>query len=124
MNQMSFVLDGFDCGPLFEHGKVRRLSLRAQRRESGGKEVWRKYKRARPDWVDPSSVAGFWRLSQQTTAATGVQHSVDHIVPLIHPTVCGLHVPANLRVIPLVDNTRKSNNHWPDMWAEQPELFE
>jgi len=52
-----------------------------------------------------------------------VQHSVDHIVPLIHPFVCGLHVENNLRIIPLADNIRKSNNHWPDMWAEQQELF-
>jgi hypothetical protein len=56
------------------------------------------------------------------TAETGVQHSVDHIVPLIHPLVCGLHCPANLRVIPLADNIRKSNNWWPDCPFEQLEL--
>lgn len=122
--QHALDLDGYDHGPLFQPARVRRLSMRAERNESGGAEVWRKYRRARPAWVEPASVAEFWRLSQETTRRTGVQHSVDHIVPLVHPTVCGLHCPANMRVIPLLDNMRKSNAHWPDMWGEQIPLLD
>lgn len=51
------------------------------------------------------------------TAETGIQHQVDHIVPLRHPLVCGLHCEANLQVIPALDNQRKSNRIWPNMWA-------
>lgn len=117
--QTALPLDGFCHGPLFApRQRVRKV------RGSGGKEVWAKYIRARPPWADPKALAAFWDQSRALTAATGVQHSVDHTVPLKHPMVCGLHCEANLRVLPLADNIRKSNNWWPDMWAEQPELFE
>lgn len=120
--QNALALDGYDHGPLFGPARLRRLSKRAERNESGGAEVWRKYKRARPIWAAPAECMQFWKLSLAMTAATGIQHSVDHIVPLQHPMVCGLHCPANMRVIPLADNLRKSNAHWPDMWGEQMPL--
>ena len=42
---------------------------------------------------------------------TGVRYSVDHIYPLGGQRygVCGLHVPANLVVMPLLENMRKNN---------------
>ena len=35
---------------------------------------------------------------------------VDHIVPLVHPFVCGLHTHDNLRLLTAFDNGRKSNH--------------
>jgi hypothetical protein len=120
MQQVDLPLDGFCCGPLF--APVRKVRP-AKVRPSGGKEVWAKYTRAETPWTDRRQCAEFWGLSRWMTEVTGVQHSVDHIVPLQHPRVCGLHVAANLRVIPLSVNIRKGNNWWPDMWNAQAELL-
>ena len=42
---------------------------------------------------------------------TGIEWHVDHIIPLINPNVCGLHVWNNFAVIPKVENLRKGNYH-------------
>lgn len=120
MNGGDLAQGGWCNGPLF--GPLP-LVRRARPRPSGGKEVWAKWRRARPAWTTNAECAAFWEESLRRTRETGIQHSVDHRVPLLHPLVCGLHCPANLHIIPLRDNIRKSNNTWPDMWAAQGELF-
>lgn len=47
--------------------------------------------------------------AQELSKSTGEPHHVDHIIPLKHPQVCGLHTPCNLQVIPGRLNTRKRN---------------
>ena len=122
MRQCALPLDGFDLGPLF--APVVKVRPNPRLRMSGGAEVWLKYRRARPSWANRSALRAFWKASREMTAATGIQHSVDHIVPLIHPLVCGLHVEDNLQIVTLAANIAKSNNHWPDMWGQQMEIFE
>lgn len=51
----------------------------------------------------------FYEEARLKSIQTGVPHVVDHIIPVSGKTVCGLHVPWNLRVITRSENCKKSN---------------
>jgi len=70
---------------------------------------------ATPKWSNEFFIREIYHLAQLRTKATGYKWSVDHIVPLKSPLVCGLHVHNNLQVIPSSLNSIKGNRHWPDM---------
>lgn len=107
------ALDGYCSGPLFAPPAKRRPPKRKAR-------GWRWYKArnaaATPAW------ATAWKIALIYARARMLGQSVDHIVPLGHPLVCGLHVEHNLRVIPVQENTAKGNRWWPDMPEQQMEL--
>lgn len=63
--------------------------------------------KATPAWVDREALAAVYTLRQKVQDHTGIEHHVDHIIPLKHPNVCGLHVPWNLQVITAEENMRK-----------------
>lgn len=67
-------------------------------------------KRAMPEWVDRDSVVAVYVEARRLTEETGVPHEVDHIVPLQHKTVCGLHVAWNLQVVTQEENRKKFNS--------------
>lgn len=69
--------------------------------------------RATPEWADLRAIATIYAAAKEMTAAIGVEHHVDHIVPLRGLHVCGLHVEYNLQVIPALDNVRKRNTWKP-----------
>ena len=72
--------------------------------------------RQTPRWAE-SEKAGIARLYDEATAlseSTGIPHEVDHIVPLNHPEVSGLHCLANLRIITQAENRSKGNSFDPD----------
>ncbi len=66
-------------------------------------------KQAQPPWVETESLRVFYVRAKELERDTGIPHHVDHIVPLRGKSVCGLHVPWNLQVLPAEDNLRKGN---------------
>jgi hypothetical protein len=67
-------------------------------------------RKAQPAWVNTFFISEAYALARLRSKLTGVPHQVDHIIPLRSPTVCGLHVETNLRVVPAVVNIRKGNS--------------
>ena len=69
---------------------------------------------ASPSWLTAehkNQIADIYSQAAIKTAETGIKHEVDHSVPLRGKTVCGLHVPWNLQVLPAYLNRMKSNKH-------------
>lgn len=66
-----------------------------------------------PPWVDRKQLRNLKAEAARLTAETGVLHTLDHIVPMNHPLVCGLTVPWNIRIVPNRTNMAKSNKWLP-----------
>lgn len=62
-----------------------------------------KIKNATPVWSDQEVIRSFYK------EAAYFKESIDHIIPLSHPLVCGLHCEFNLQTIPLISNIKKNN---------------
>lgn len=112
------LVGGFHVGPLFIV-VIERAPKPAMRSTYRDRQV----RRHTPKWADRAAIRAVFKAARYLTAKTGEQHSADHIVPLHHPLVCGLHVAHNLRAIPLVENMKKANRAWPDMPNEQMVLL-
>jgi len=67
---------------------------------------------ATPKWLteqDLLDIETEYKLARWCSIVMGTPYEVDHIVPLQGKTVCGLHVPWNLQVLPKTLNRLKSN---------------
>jgi hypothetical protein len=74
-----------------------------------------KQKRATPPWADRDAIAAIYREKRLLQRQTGLKWHVDHIIPLNHELVCGLHVPGNLRPILATSNLRKHDKFIPEL---------
>lgn len=86
-------------------GKVNALT--AKRREG--------VRQATPTWANLDAIERLYIEARAMTESTGIQHHVDHVVPLRSKIVCGLHCEANLQILPGAENLSKFNRYWPDM---------
>jgi 5-methylcytosine-specific restriction endonuclease McrA len=74
----------------------------------------RRHREATPKWLTPAErlqMRDLYLQARKLTELTRERYVVDHIVPLRGESVCGLHVPWNLRVITQEENLKKSNKH-------------
>lgn len=67
-----------------------------------------------PLWADKADILHIYEEAVALEIDTGIAHNVDHIVPLNHVLVCGLHVPWNLRAVPAWRNNQKRNHFLDD----------
>lgn len=77
----------------------------------------RKHRLATPPWItrkQKTEMRSLYQIAITMTKLTKERYVVDHIWPLQHPDVCGLHVPWNLRVITRKENAEKYNKLPPD----------
>lgn len=67
---------------------------------------------ATPKWADLSAIRRVYVQAVEHNKAYGIygdRWEVDHIIPLVSPVVCGLHVHWNLRCVPTRLNRTKKN---------------
>ncbi|HXP49383.1 MAG TPA: hypothetical protein VN922_05490 [Bacteroidia bacterium] len=66
---------------------------------------------ATPFWADHDLIGKIYKDSADKSDLTGVDHEVDHDIPLNNPKVCGLHNQFNL-VIRTAEENRIKGNRW------------
>ena len=62
-----------------------------------------------PSWIDKTKILCLYSVANMLNKYGTENYHVDHIVPLRHKLVCGLHTYENLRVITAKENLLKSN---------------
>lgn len=94
-----------------------------------GQKYYRHRWNAQPNWADVDRIEKFYRERDCRNARDGAGvWEVDHIYPLIHEELCGLHNQFNLQVVKAKLNRAKGNLVYPgmetsqiDFWSEELE---
>jgi len=69
--------------------------------------------RRTPPWADLQAIKKLYDESHRITKMTGLDHHVDHIIPLRGEFVSGLHIAENLRVLSGPENLSKGSKYDP-----------
>lgn len=65
----------------------------------------------KPLWADDEAIKRIYKLARAWEKRLGVELHVDHQIPLISNTVCGLHCEANLEILTKKENLTKGNKY-------------
>ncbi|MCA9529327.1 MAG: hypothetical protein KC543_04245 [Myxococcales bacterium] len=66
-------------------------------------------RKATPSWCEIEDIKLIYLEARQRTLDTGIQHHVDHVIPLQNELVCGLHCKDNLQIVSAKENAEKYN---------------
>jgi hypothetical protein len=69
---------------------------------------------ATPCWLNQEQlqeIKDFYKMAKELETVFPWKQHVDHIVPIKHSKVCGLHVPWNLQILSVTANLEKGNKH-------------
>jgi hypothetical protein len=91
----------------------RERCLSNNRINSSRQRMKRKSLHSEPCWSEKEKIKIVY------TKARELGMEVDHIVPLVSDQVCGLHVWHNLQLLNPLENRKKSNKFWPDMYEAE-----
>ncbi len=101
---------------MYEKHKEKRLAY-AKKVKLENREIYTQLERLRcakrsqafPKWADRKKMNAIYREARQLEKSDGIKRHVDHIVPLVHPLVSGLHCEFNLRILTAAENMIKHN---------------
>ena len=100
-----------------KHFRDNRAAYRARHRKWKKKNNIRiklRHKEAKVAWRNPAAIRLIYKEMRRLNREAGyTKYHVDHIIPLHHPLVCGLHVETNLQIMLAPDNERKGNSFTP-----------
>lgn len=70
--------------------------------------------RATPSWSETDQIDVVYKKRDEYRQLYSILFEVDHIIPIVSDTVCGLHVLANLQLLDKSLNCTKTNNYQAD----------
>jgi hypothetical protein len=102
---------------MYEKHKEKRLAY-AKQVKLENREFYTQLERLRcakrsqafPKWANREKMNAIYREARRLEKEDGIQRHVDHIIPLVHPLVSGLHCEFNLEILKAAENMAKHNH--------------